>query len=725
MKLDLLDGRLGMTLAAFHLKKKNVLTADLSNPGYQQTAGEARSQGFDLQFSGQLTEQLRLIGAYAYIDAEVTKDENIARGSRLLNVPKHSGSLMGVYEFREGWLHGADAGAAVNYVGERAGDSSDSGFELPAYTTVDLLAHYPLASNATLGVNVNNLFDRRYYERSYNNVWSPRRAAQPDHEPDPELLSPLPPPGSHAMQGRTPLLETLRELECEIRLLTVYARECCGCYEILRRKLDRLSGLIGEDCSRAQWQADSDDPALQALGLRLRDAAVQALCELEKHLCQGVLHEPGEMGRYLGSLLESIRGELDSAGIDADARVLFVGSGALPTSALVAGAGGRRTFVLPGHRRGGPGLCPRDRPLPGAGGAHAVFLAAAGGTGVFPRCHAFPDRFAGAAEKRGAGADPPGHARRRQGPAASRQRHQGTVQLPGGTGRTGGLAGLRGAGQPAAVRHPDPGEGRSMNAADESLGNVLLVGLGAVAIQVALDLRRHGAGRLGALNHPGRRSQRIAEALARGACLQLEGQGQHRWLSGNAALDVFHQDPAELRDDWQTLVLCVPADSYLDVVRGLPWERLGGVRTLLLVSAFIGANLLVRSALPAGCQATVLSLSSYYAATKVIDETQPLRALTKAVKRRVYLVPAGRTARRGRPGGESWPEAGWRWYPGDAGSGGGPQRHHLRAQSVLSRRVRPRPDTFRAGAARFHVQALPGGTYHPGAIEPCGGCGAS
>lgn len=137
------------------------------------------------------------------------------------------------------------------------------------------------------------------------------------------------------MQGRPPLLETLRELECEIRLLTGYARECCGCYEILRRKLDRLSGLIGEDCSRAQWQADSDDPALQALGLRLRDAAVQALCELEKHLCQGALHEPGEMGRYLGGLLESIRGELDSAGIDADARVLFVGSGALPTSALV------------------------------------------------------------------------------------------------------------------------------------------------------------------------------------------------------------------------------------------------------------------------------------------------------------------------------------------------------------------------------------------------------
>ncbi|MBH9341435.1 opine metallophore biosynthesis dehydrogenase [Pseudomonas aeruginosa] len=189
-----------------------------------------------------------------------------------------------------------------------------------------------------------------------------------------------------------------------------------------------------------------------------------------------------------------------------------------------------------------------------------------------------------------------------------------------------------------------------MNADDGSLGNVLLVGLGAVAIQVALDLRRHGVGRRAALNHPGQRSPRFAAALARGACLQLEGQGQLRGLSGNAALDAFYLWPDELQDEWQTLVLCVPADSYLEVVRQLPWERLGRVRALVLMSAFIGANLLVRSARPAGCQATVLSLSSYYAATKVIDETQPLRALTKALKRRGYR---GSSRPRG-PARETW-----------------------------------------------------------------------
>ena len=170
-------------------------------------------------------------------------------------------------------------------------------------------------------------------------------------------------------------------------------------------------------------------------------------------------------------------------------------------------------------------------------------------------------------------------------------------------------------------------------------------------------------------------------------------------------------------------MLCVPADSYLDVVRGLPWERLGGVRTLLLVSAFIGANLLVRSALPAVPGDRAEPVSSYYAATKVIDETQPLGP-DQAVKRRVYLFqPAG------LPGagdlaaspGRQRVEVG---TPGDAGSGGGPQRHHLRAQSVLSRRV-PLARILSEQAARFHVQALPGGTYHPRAIGAMRGGGAS
>lgn len=170
-KFDLLDSRLGMTIAAFHLTKENVLTADPLDSTYQIAAGEVRSRGVDLQLTGQLTDEVRVIGAYAYVDAEVTEDNTLARGSRLLNVPKHSGSLLGVYEFLDGGLRGLELGGGVNYVGNRSGNVADSGFELPGYTTVDLLARYKATEDLTLGVNLNNAFDRTYYERSYSNLW--------------------------------------------------------------------------------------------------------------------------------------------------------------------------------------------------------------------------------------------------------------------------------------------------------------------------------------------------------------------------------------------------------------------------------------------------------------------------------------------------------------------------------------------------------------------------
>lgn len=171
VKLELLDRRLGLTIAAFHLTKENVLTADPSDPAFSIAAGEVRSRGLDLQLSGQLSDALRVIGAYAYVDAEVTEDNTLAPGSRLLNVPRHSGSLMLVHAFQQPLLRGLEVGGAVNHVGTRSGEPTDAGFELPAYTTLDLLARYAVDEQLTLGVNLNNLFDRTYYERSYNNLW--------------------------------------------------------------------------------------------------------------------------------------------------------------------------------------------------------------------------------------------------------------------------------------------------------------------------------------------------------------------------------------------------------------------------------------------------------------------------------------------------------------------------------------------------------------------------
>ncbi|RMR08495.1 hypothetical protein ALP94_100084 [Pseudomonas savastanoi pv. glycinea] len=170
IKTELFDDRLSATVAAFHIEKENVLTPE---PGtdFSRAIGKARSQGVDLQFTGQVTDAVRVIGAFAYIDAEVTKgDTTIPTGSRILGVAKRSGSLLGVYEFQNGLLKGSDLGAAFTYVGDRSGEAGKS-FELPAYHTVDLLAHYKANENVTVGLNLNNLFDEKYFERSYSNYW--------------------------------------------------------------------------------------------------------------------------------------------------------------------------------------------------------------------------------------------------------------------------------------------------------------------------------------------------------------------------------------------------------------------------------------------------------------------------------------------------------------------------------------------------------------------------
>ena len=170
IKSELFDDRLSTTLAAFHIDKENVLALDPATDT-QRAMGKARSRGFDLQASGQVSDAVRVIGAFAYIDAEVTQgDKAIPTGSRILGVAKRSASLLGVYEFQDGALRGSDLGAAFTYVGDRSGEAG-SRFELPAYHTVDLLAHYKASEQVTVGLNLNNLFDEKYYERSYSTYW--------------------------------------------------------------------------------------------------------------------------------------------------------------------------------------------------------------------------------------------------------------------------------------------------------------------------------------------------------------------------------------------------------------------------------------------------------------------------------------------------------------------------------------------------------------------------
>jgi iron complex outermembrane receptor protein len=154
------------------MKKRNALTTDPNDPSYQYAAGEARSQGVELSFKTQIFSKLDLLANYTYTDAIITKDTNIAKGTRLNSVPRNNANLSLDYRLFDNEHRKAGIGGNLIYVGKRNGTQNDQGnLELPDYSVVNLNAYYEPNSKFRYQFNLNNVFDKTYYVESYNEMW--------------------------------------------------------------------------------------------------------------------------------------------------------------------------------------------------------------------------------------------------------------------------------------------------------------------------------------------------------------------------------------------------------------------------------------------------------------------------------------------------------------------------------------------------------------------------
>ncbi|MFU0500963.1 TonB-dependent siderophore receptor, partial [Acinetobacter baumannii] len=86
-KWQALDNMLSIDSAIFYANKENVLTLDPVDSAYKVAAGEVRSRGIELNIAGQITPAWKIIGGYAYTDAEVTTDNTLQKGTALANIP--------------------------------------------------------------------------------------------------------------------------------------------------------------------------------------------------------------------------------------------------------------------------------------------------------------------------------------------------------------------------------------------------------------------------------------------------------------------------------------------------------------------------------------------------------------------------------------------------------------------------------------------------------------
>ncbi|MCX7068014.1 MAG: TonB-dependent receptor [Methylococcales bacterium] len=169
VKTSLFDNRLLGTLAYYHVTKDNLLTPDLSTPDPtdSKSTGRQRSQGVEMDITGQITDALSVIGSYAYTDARVTHDNGGYQGKRLSNVPENAGSLWVKYDFSHYKpLNGFSMGLGGVVAGQRQGNI-DNTFQLPGYVRMDMFAAYSFKvqkSKVTAQFNIRNLLDKRYYE---------------------------------------------------------------------------------------------------------------------------------------------------------------------------------------------------------------------------------------------------------------------------------------------------------------------------------------------------------------------------------------------------------------------------------------------------------------------------------------------------------------------------------------------------------------------------------
>jgi len=173
VKSEWLQKRLVATASIYQITKQNIPSADPSNPAYTIAIGEARSRGFELDVSGQISSAWKIIGGYSYINAVVTKDTNTPslRGLRFPDAPYDSGSLWAVYEVQHGGVRGLKLGAGlIGRTGQVAYESPDgityTTDRIPGWTIVNVMASYTWQFERARLVgqlNINNLFDKKYF----------------------------------------------------------------------------------------------------------------------------------------------------------------------------------------------------------------------------------------------------------------------------------------------------------------------------------------------------------------------------------------------------------------------------------------------------------------------------------------------------------------------------------------------------------------------------------
>jgi catecholate siderophore receptor len=191
-KADVLGGGLQLTAALFRNERSNfrVPSNDPAQPASLQVIdGQSRVDGVALGASGRITPDWTIFANYTYLDSKVKQSISdfclanpgvgscptidFQRGNVLVQTPKHSGSLWTTYVLP----FGLQLGYGLTYQGKFAVNQSTAAtaaaliqYQSKAYVTQRAMASYVFGNGLTAQLNIQNLFDKRYFTNVRSNL---------------------------------------------------------------------------------------------------------------------------------------------------------------------------------------------------------------------------------------------------------------------------------------------------------------------------------------------------------------------------------------------------------------------------------------------------------------------------------------------------------------------------------------------------------------------------
>jgi catecholate siderophore receptor len=158
---------LELSVATYRLTRGNVVVPSPNDPAVSILVDGQRTTGVEVGLSGNITRAWSVLSGYAYQDGKITQTQSatVLAGATLGQVPRHSYSVWNRYDVTPR----VGAGLGVIHRGA-VFVATDNTVVLPAFTRADAALFVRFSTSLGGQLNVENLFDTRYYASANNNT---------------------------------------------------------------------------------------------------------------------------------------------------------------------------------------------------------------------------------------------------------------------------------------------------------------------------------------------------------------------------------------------------------------------------------------------------------------------------------------------------------------------------------------------------------------------------